>query len=183
MESSTYTPCNLIKIEPFVKTRIIIIGAFGHKGQVGLNNDMAWNLPAEMRHFRETTKGHTVIMGRKTHESIGRPLPKRRNIVISSTLQSVDGVEVCRSFGEAITLVSNERAVFVIGGPTIWMQAKEVATHAIISEVYYNGEADCFMPEGFFTDIRENYKLEQIKMNEGFSVAWWQRRSFNPGTY
>src|SRR3990167_10512279 len=87
---------------------ISIIVAIGKNNEIGKKNGLLWNLPADMKHFREVTSGHTVIMGQKTFESIGRPLPNRRNIVITLDKNySHNGVEVVHSPGELFYLLYN----------------------------------------------------------------------------
>ncbi len=112
-----------------------LIAAIGKNSELGKGNQLLWNMPADMKHFRDTTRGHTVIMGRKTFESIGRPLPNRRNIVITrDTAYAPEGVEVMHSVDEALRVVSLEQGrkfeenqdeveVFVIGGAQVYTGA------------------------------------------------------------
>jgi dihydrofolate reductase len=85
-----------------------MIAAVSNNGIIGVDNKIPWNYPADMAYFRETTKGATVVFGRKTFESIGRPLPKRRNIVISSTKVEMAGIETYPSLGSAIEQINKE---------------------------------------------------------------------------
>lgn len=124
-----------------------LIVAIGKNNEIGKGNMLLWDLPRDMKYFRETTSGHPVIMGRKTFESIGRALPKRRNIVITrDTSYSQDSIEVVHSLDEAINLFANEE-VFIIGGAEIYRQAIEKADRLYITEVDGNFEADAFFPE------------------------------------
>ena len=90
---------------------IKLIAAIGKNRELGRDNTLMWNLPGDMRFFRTTTQGSTVIMGRKTYESIGRPLPKRENIVISRTTElKIEGVHVVSSLDEAIAAANEVQA-------------------------------------------------------------------------
>lgn len=135
-----------------------IISAIGENNEIGLENKLLWDLPRDMKHFRETTSGHTVIMGRKTFESIGRPLPKRRNIIITrDTTYMKDGIEVANSLDEALRMASLENGkkfeenqdeveVFIIGGAEIYKQAIEKANRLYITHVKANFNADVYFP-------------------------------------
>jgi len=125
-----------------------IIAAIGKNNELGKDNQLLWNLPEDMRHFRETTRGHTVIMGRKTFESIGRPLPNRKNIVVTrDRAYTAEGIEVAHSLEEALALVANDSSeVFVIGGATLYTEALPQADKLYITHVDGAFEADTFFP-------------------------------------
>ena len=129
---------------------ISLIAAIGKNYELGKKNALLWNMPLDMKHFRETTKARTVIMGLKTFESIGRPLPNRRNIVITRNIAfSAPGVEVSNSLEETLAKWkdSNEEA-FVIGGGEIYRQAMEKADKLYITHVDASfPDADTFFPE------------------------------------
>lgn len=129
-----------------------IISAIGKNNEIGKSNTLLWDLPRDMRHFRETTKGHTVIMGQKTFESIGKTLPNRRNIVITLDKEfSFPGVEVVYSCNELMELVNRTEdknsECFIIGGGQIYKIFIEKADKLYITHV--DGEfpgADTFFP-------------------------------------
>lgn len=135
-----------------------LIAAIGKNNELGKDNKLLWDLPSDMRHFRETTSGHPVIMGRKTFESIGRPLPKRRNVVITRDANYArDGIEVVHSLEEALQLFNHsakpktspeepDEEVFVIGGAEIYKQSLPYANRLYITRVDQNFEADAFFP-------------------------------------
>ena len=108
-------------------------------GVIGCNNKLIWHLPIDLKRFKEITTGHSVIMGRKTYESIGRPLKNRRNIIISRNKNyKVDGCEVVFSLEEAIKLTNNN--CFIIGGGEIYNQSIEIADKiylTIIDKEFY----------------------------------------------
>lgn len=141
---------------------ISLIAAIGKNNELGKKNDLLWNLPADLKHFREKTSGHTVIMGQKTFESlardasgkqIGRLLPNRRNIILSSDLSfKKEGAEVVHSEKELMDLLNQttkpDEEVFVIGGGMIYKLMMEHADRLYITHV--NGEfpdAEVFFPE------------------------------------
>jgi dihydrofolate reductase len=126
-----------------------IIVAYDKKRGIGADNDLLWlrDLPADLKHFKDVTSGHPIIMGRKTFESIGRPLPNRQNIVVSRSMQPVDGVDVVISLDEAYQKAS-EGQVFVIGGAQIYAQAIETADEILATEVQATFDnATVFFPE------------------------------------
>lgn len=98
-----------------------IIVATDKKGAIGKDNQLLWHLPADLKHFKQTTTGHTVIMGRKTYESIGKPLPKRRNIIVTRQDQyRADNVQTVHSIEEALNEIEGETEAFIIGGAEIY---------------------------------------------------------------
>ena len=113
---------------------------------IGKDNDMPWGrLPADLKHFKETTQGHTVIMGRKTFDSIGKPLPNRRNIIITSK-KEIAGCEVASSVEDAIALAQDEKEVFIIGGGSIYEQTLPVADRLYLTSIDMHTEGDTFFP-------------------------------------
>ncbi len=129
---------------------ISLIAAIGKNNELGKKNTLLWNLPADMKHFRETTRGHTVIMGQKTFESIGRPLPNRRNIVVTreDSFQA-EGVEISKSLEDTLASFKNtNEEVFVIGGGQIYKQSIEKVDRLYITHVdMEDKEADTYFPE------------------------------------
>jgi dihydrofolate reductase len=154
---------------------LCLIAAFGIKGQVGLKNELPWNIPEELQHFKETTERGTVIMGRETFQSIGRPLPNRNNIVISSKLTYVPGVTVYKTLDEALEAVKKHPRIYVIGGPSLWQEALSKAGHLVFSEVNYTGEADVFLPESFFDDVKDQFMVKMIRHKGEFTASFWSR--------
>lgn len=119
-------------------------------GGIGVNGGLLMSLPTDMKYFRTVTTGHTVIMGRKTLESFpgGRPLPKRRNIVLSTTLEGGEGYEVCRSIEALDGMLSDDEKenAFIIGGGQIYELMLPLADEAYITEIDAEIEADTFIP-------------------------------------
>jgi dihydrofolate reductase len=94
---------------------VSIIVAVAQNGVIGDKNALLWHISEDMRFFRRTTSGHPVIMGRKTYDSLGRPLPNRTNVVISRTTKEIEGCTVVGSLEEAIALFPKEEEIFIIG--------------------------------------------------------------------
>ena len=117
---------------------------------IGLNGDMPWHIPEDLRHFRRVTMGHAIIMGRKTHESIGRALPGRQNIVITRQKDArFDGCDVVHSLEEAIELARSrgDDEPRIVGGGAIYALALPLATKLFLTEVDMDVEGDTHFPE------------------------------------
>ena len=130
---------------------ISLIAAVAQNRALGKDGQLLWHLPEDMRYFRETTRGKPVIMGRKTWESLPdvfRPLPGRRNIVISrNPAYDAPGATLAGSLEEAVRLAQDDAEVFVIGGAEIYRQALPLAQRLYLTEVAQDFAADAFFPE------------------------------------
>lgn len=128
-----------------MKSRVSLILAMSENRVIGVANGLPWRLPAELRHFRAITMGHPIIMGRKTHESIGRVLPGRRNIVVTRNPNYVsDGVEVTHSLIEAIERSADAEEIFVIGGAQLFTEALDHAERIYLTLVRTVVEGDTY---------------------------------------
>lgn len=128
---------------------ISLIVAMAQNRVIGRGNQMPWHLPADLRHFKNVTLGKPVIMGRKTFESIGRPLPGRRNLVISRNHEwQADGVESVSSLDAALALVSHEAEVMVIGGGQLYREALPLAQRLYLTHIALTvNDADTWFPD------------------------------------
>ena len=127
---------------------ISIIVAAAENNVIGRNNELIWHISEDLKYFKRTTSGHTVIMGRKTFESIGKPLPNRTNIIISrDTELKPDGCIVVSSLHEAISRTNPEEESFIIGGGSIYCESIEVADKLYLTRIYHKYEGDTFFPE------------------------------------
>ncbi|WP_416147101.1 dihydrofolate reductase [Salipaludibacillus sp. HK11] len=127
---------------------ISMIAAFAEGRVIGKNGDMPWHLPAELQYFKKITTGHPILMGRKTFESIGRPLPKRRNIVLTRDRDfSVEGVEIIHELSDVDQLMKERDEFFVIGGTTLYEQLLPKAERLYITKIHQFFEGDTFFPE------------------------------------
>ncbi len=147
---------------------IKMIAAIGRNNELGAKNALLWSLPGDMKFFRETTRGSTVIMGRLTFESIGRPLPKRRNIVITRSEDfSPEGVEVFKSLGDALAAVGGD--AFIIGGASVYEQALPFADELILTEIDADyPEADVWFPKF----DKSEWRSELIAENSDGGVSY-----------
>lgn len=144
------TRIQLLKRLSRSKKMISLIAAIGKNYELGKKNALLWDLPADMKHFREKTRGRTVIMGQKTFESIGSPLPQRRNIVVTRSDEfAAEGVEISRSLEDTLkSFAGAEEEVFVIGGGEIYRQSMPAADRLYITRVDAAfPDADTFFPE------------------------------------
>src|SRR5450830_1423035 len=131
---------------PSASGALCVIVATDSKHGIGINNTLPWHLPEDLAHFKRTTSGHPIIMGRKTFDSIGRPLPNRRNIVITRNPEwQHAGVESCTSLTQAAALVAGSDA-FIIGGAQIYAEALPLASRLIITEIGKRFDCDAFFP-------------------------------------
>jgi dihydrofolate reductase len=141
--------------------RISIIAALAENRGIGKDNRLLWHIPEDMRRFRELTTGHAVVMGQKTYESIGRPLPNRTNVVLTRDPGfAAPGCVVCRSLDEALEKAreTEEEEVFIIGGGTVYRQTLPLADRLYLTLVKGEFEADTFFPD--FSEFRKEADRE-----------------------
>lgn len=126
---------------------ISLIVALAKNRVIGLNNQMPWHLPADLKHFRQLTLHKPIVMGRKTYQSIGCVLPKRRNVVITrqNTLNN-NQIEIYHSLADALSALNNEPEVMVIGGQMLFAEAMPLAETLFITEIDLQVEGDTFFP-------------------------------------
>lgn len=115
--------------------RICLVAALDKGRVIGRDGALPWHLPADLKYFRRLTEGHVVVMGRKTWQSIGHPLPKRRNIVLSTKLTEVEGAEVAASVKEVLTKCIGSKDVMVIGGAKVYKAFLPLADKMYLTEV------------------------------------------------
>ena len=143
--------------------KITLVAAIASNNVIGKENSLPWNIPEDLKRFKQMTSGHTILMGRKTFDSIGRPLPNRQNIVMTKDKNfEQEGIKVINDFDEALELIkeSNED-IFVIGGSKIYELFEPVANSLAITRILKDFEGDAFFP-----DI--NWELWQIEKEENF---------------
>lgn len=163
-----------------------ILAAKATNNTIGENNQLIWRLPADLKHFRELTTGETVIMGRKTFESIGKALPERNNIIITRQPgYQAPGCEVVHSLEEAIQASAQEENVFIIGGGEIYRQALDLAGTLYITEVHETFAGDTVFPEidkGTWAETFREDHLADEKNPYDYSFVTYQRMVPLPGT-
>lgn len=126
---------------------ISLIVAVAENGVIGDRNALLWHISEDLRHFKAVTTGHPVVMGRKTWESLGRPLPNRTNVVITRQNIEIPGCTVAHSLEEAVALFPADEEVFVIGGAQIYAQALDAADKIYMTRVEHDYEGDTSFPE------------------------------------
>jgi dihydrofolate reductase len=153
-------------------SKLTIIVATDAQRGIGINNTLPWKLPEDLAHFKRMTTGHPIIMGRKTFDSIGRPLPNRRNIVITRNAEwKHDGVEVVGSIESAIALLDGAEG-FVIGGAEIYKQSLQLADQLIITEIAHTFDCDAFFPELDAAEWQETAREEHTSDASGLKYAF-----------
>ncbi len=151
---------------------ITLIAALAKNRAIGFQNQLLFHIPADLEHFKRSTFGHTVIMGRRTFESLPKgPLPNRRNIVLSRQLASIGGCEVYHSLSEALRACEGEPEVFVIGGDSVYRGALPLAHRLLLTLVDQDADhADAFFPP------YDDWKLVDSEPHPGFSFAVFERK-------
>ena len=141
---------------------------------IGRAGGLPWHLPDDLAFFKRTTSGHPIVMGRKTYESIGRPLPKRRNIVLTrDTDWSADGVEVIQHPDELQNLEGMSGQVFIIGGSEIYAAFLPILDDLLVSHVFASHEGDTHLPV-----FEDQFPIsELLETHDGFEVRRWSRQS------
>ena len=126
---------------------ISIIVAIAENNAIGKGNQLLWRMPADLKHFKDATTGHTVIMGRKTFDSVGKPLPNRRNIVVTRNVAlQIEGVEVVNTLEKAISLCNENEEVFIVGGAEIYKMAMDLTDKIYLTVIHSVFDADTFFP-------------------------------------
>ena len=170
-----------ISAQPTQDVTLTVIAAVAENGVIGDGNDIPWHYPEDLAHFRDTTTGHPVIMGRRTYESIaarlGGPLPDRTNIVLSTTgVDAPSEVIVAESLDEAVAEASDiaeEGEVFVIGGAAVYEQVLSRADRMVLTEIPGEYDGDTTFPEW----QSENWQVrDRTPLGSELSVAVYERR-------
>lgn len=139
--TATYAP------GPDGRRRVSLIVAAADNGIIGRNGHLPWHLPDDLQRFKAVTLGHAIVMGRLTYESIGRPLPGRRNIVLSRDHDyHAAGVEVAGSLDDALASAADEEQVFIIGGAALFIEALPIVDRIYLTRVHAAVEGDVSFP-------------------------------------
>lgn len=157
---------------------ISLIAAVGKNNELGLDNHLIFNIPGDLKFFRNTTLGKTVIMGRKTYESIGKPLPKRINIVVSNTMKETDGVTIINSFEEVLEkYLNSEEEVFIIGGESLYNYFINYAQNIYLTKVYANAVADKYFPSFDESNYNQTILGENKENNLEYKHILYRRKN------
>lgn len=151
---------------------ISLIVAHDENRVIGFENKMPWHLPGDLKYFKEQTMGKPVIMGRKTFESIGKPLPGRRNIVISrNPAYQHEGIEVVTSLEEALSLVHGVPEVMIIGGEQIFRMALPLADRLYITKIEHSFEGDTYFP-AYDDEWQQVAEREPVQADAGYTFQY-----------
>ncbi len=141
---------------------------------IGKDNTIPWHIPGELTHFKDTTMGHCMIMGRKTYESIGHPLPGRRNLVVTRNAEySIDGCEIFTSLDNALAACTGKK-IFIIGGEQLFTQSVDRADTLILSIINRQVQGDTWFPR--FSD--QDFVLHRVKkviLPEPYRIRTYKR--------
>ncbi|PJJ79602.1 dihydrofolate reductase [Mucilaginibacter auburnensis] len=158
---------------------ITIVVAIAQNHAIGKDNKLLWHLPNDLKHFKNITTGGTVIMGRKTYDSVGKPLPNRRNIIITRQKINIEGCEVVNSLDEAVDLCKTEQEVFIVGGAEIYKMAMPVTDRIYLTIVHHDFDADTYFPEiegnNWTETEREDHQSDE-KHKYAYSFITLERR-------
>ena len=162
-----------------MKTIISHVVALSNNRVIGKDNDLPWKLKRDLQHFKNYTTGKTIVMGRKTYESIGRPLPNRRNIIISSTIRSIDGAEVFSSLEAALEALKHEDEIIITGGSYLFNDTADIVNKLVITFV------DTSIEDGdvFYSDIdykkwnlvEESFFQKDSENEHDFSIKVYEK--------
>ena len=152
---------------------INIVVAKASNNVIGAKNDLIWHLPNDLKHFKSLTSGHPIIMGRKTFESVGRPLPNRTNIVVTRDQNwNAEDIEIASSLQKAIEAAKKiDDDIYILGGGNIYKQAIEFTDVLYITEVHHEFDGDTYFPE-IDSDEWEEVEREDFKKDEKHLYAY-----------
>lgn len=160
---------------------ITIIAAIAKNNALGKNNQLIWHLPADLKRFKQVTLNHHIIMGRKTFESLGKPLPNRTSIIITRNKNyKAEGCIVVNSLTDALKVAAVDENPYILGGAEIYKQAIEIADKLDITFVHHNFEADAFFPKIDTTiwkeTSRQDFKADE-KNKYDYSFVSFEKKS------
>jgi len=152
---------------------LYLIAAMTKDRVIGSDGKMPWHIPQDLKMFRKITTGNIVVMGRKTYESIGKPLPERENIILSHT--PVEGVTVCGSILEAVRIGElSDKKLFFIGGAEVYGQVINIVSHMLISWINGSHKGDSYFPE---IDFSEWHEADKAYYDDFTMVHYTRRKS------
>ncbi len=152
--------------------RVVAVAAYARHRVIGDHGRIPWHIPEDFAHFKRETMGRTMVMGRLTYDSIGRPLPGRRTIVVTRNPDwAVDGVEVAHSLEAAMSLADPQADLVVAGGAQVYAEAMPLLTHQVLTEVDLEVGGDAFYPDFDRSAWRETWR----EAGPGCTWVWWER--------
>ncbi len=162
-----------------VAFRLSIIAAMAKNRTIGVNNTLPWRCPEDLKHFKALTMGHHMIMGRKTFDSIGKPLPGRTTVVVTrDTKLKIEGCLVAHSLQDAIAACKNDNEVFIVGGADIYAQSLQLADTLYITEIQRDVEGDAHFPEfdkSAWLEISREERMQESPQPLQYHFVTYQR--------
>jgi len=153
--------------------KISLIAAFAEEGVIGKDGKIPWTLKEDLKHFRKKTEGCSVVMGRKTYESIGRPLPNRLNIVMTNNPKMLKGVKEVSNRKEALEIASTySNEVFIIGGEKIYEEFLPMATNMYLTKIDIKTKGDAFFPKWNVNDWEELSRQDKEDQNQNIKYCF-----------
>jgi len=153
--------------------KLALVVAIARNRAIGIDGKLPWHIPEDLKRFKRLTTGHAVIMGRRTYESIGRPLPNRRNIVV--TARSLPAVETYPTLSQALVALSGVERVFVIGGGRLYKEALPKADELYLTLVEREVDADTFFPP-YEQVLEDSFVMTSRSDHDGFSFVDYVRK-------
>ena len=145
--------------------RVSLVVAMAKNRVIGRNNTLPWHLPADLKHFKALTMGHHIVMGRKTYESIGKPLPGRTSVVVTRNPElKIEGCTIARSLEQALAACAGDDEIFVVGGAELYAQAMPLADTLYVTEIQRDVEGDAHFPEfnrGEWREVSREMRSQQ----------------------
>ena len=161
--------------------KISCIVAADKNNGIGKNNQLLCHLPADLKYFKNLTTHHAILMGRKTFESIGKPLPNRTNIIISRSELNIEGTHCFKSLEDGISFAKsqNETELFIIGGDSIYQQSMEMLDSVYLTRIHNSFEADAFfpaLPDEYWQINQNEFHAADEKNKFDFSFQTYNRK-------
>jgi len=152
--------------------KISLIAAFAEEGVIGKDGKIPWTLKEDLKHFRNKTEGCSVVMGRKTYESIGRPLPNRLNIVMTRNPKRQEGIKEVSNTKDALKVASSySDEIFIIGGEKIYKEFLPLATKMYLTKIDIKVNGDTFFPSWNKNEWKELSKQDKKDVDQG--IEYW----------
>ncbi len=164
-------------------SRLSILVAMASNHTIGLNNTLPWRIPADLKRFKQLTLGHHLIMGRKTYESIGKPLPGRVNVIVSRDKNlKIDGCSVVHSLPEALACCASDPDIFIVGGAEIYAQSLALADRLLVTEIQQPITGDTWFPEintAVWQEISREIQKQQSPEALDYHFVEYQRSAYS----
>ncbi len=158
------------------RPRISIISALARNRVIGINNTLPWRLPEDLKYFKSLTIGHHILMGRKTYESIGKPLLGRTTVIITrGNYPAPEGVKIAHSLNEAVEVCGDDEEIFFVGGAELYVQALPLADRLYLTEIQVEVEGDAWFPafdRNQWREVSRDHRHEELNGMEYHFVVY-----------